>query len=706
MPGRLHARGRFLDDTTFRLDASLARSLLGEVGGPAAGPEAGQAAGLCVAAGALVGGHLRFDAADPAWADRDRVLAEPPCASLARALERLLGSPGQFPVQAQAFEAGVGQALAERMLAARYGRSLVDHRVWVLCTADRLATGAVQEAAWLAGAWRLGRLGVLAAGGEAEAAGVAGIAASGWTVRRVAAGDAEAVESALSGALRSYKPTLVLCVGEVGVAAQGGGAAEDALWQAGVPAQGVGAVGAPLQAGVPAQGGGAAGAPWQAGVPVQDGTAEGALRQGGVRAQGGRAEDALVQGGVQVPGGETAADALWRAAGSRRAGARRGWLKRLARHGSRAAFTTAVSGRPAPGWQAALLEAGGRLPACGAVSTLAALKGALAGLAAVLPDLAVLPGDPALPALAGQTEPPAALGRAAGRLALGMGGAQLGVALHGGLLAVAAQPAAGHDQVVPGLRAAAMAQARLIQVLIEPDGAGTGTGTGTGVGPEFGTGTGPGFGPGAGARLGPGAEAGLGPGPGLGVWAGTGAGAGAVPRAGLAAMRNLLVFRPADRTETLECLELAVGRAAGPSVMLVSDAAAPVLAEQPSRTRSARGGYVVAEARGVRGATLVASGRELHIALGVRAGLAHCGVEAAVVSLVCWELFALQEEGWREAVLGTAPRIGLEWGGALGWERWLGEAGLFVAPEGAGVEAQVRFVRDAVLRWLGRPPAV
>ena len=647
----MHARGRFLDDATSRSNALLARSLRSEV--------AGQAEGLCVAAGALVGGHLRFDAADPAWADRDRVLAEPPCAGLARALERLLGSPGQFPVQAQAFEAGMGQALAERMLAARYGRSLVDHRVWVLCTADRLATGAVQEAAWLAGAWRLGRLGVLAAVGEAEAAGVAGIAASGWTVRRVAAGDAGAVESALSGALRSYKPTLVLCVGEVGVAAQGGGAAEDALWAAGGPAQGGAAAGAPWQAG----------ALWEAGAPVQDGMAEDALLQGSVRAQVGTAEGALLQGGVQVPGGEAAADALWRAAGSRRAGARRGWLKRLARHGSRAAFTTAVSGRPAPGWQAALLETGCRPSACGAVSTLAALKGALAGLAAVLPDLAVLPGDPALPALAGQTEPPAALGRAAGRLALGMGGAQLGVALHGGLLAVAAQPAAGHDQVVPGLRAAAMAQARLIQVLIERDGTGTGTGIGTG------------------ARVSIGTEA------------------GAVPRAGLAAIRNLLVFRPADRTETLECLELAVGRAAGPSVMLVSDAAAPVLAAQPSRIRSARGGYVVAEARGVRGVTLVASGRELHIALGVRTGLAQSGVEAAVVSLVCWELFALQEEGWREAVLGTAPRIGLEWGGALGWERWLGEAGLFVAPEGAGVEAQVRFVRDAALRWLGRPPA-
>ena len=543
--------------------AALASSLCSDV--------AGSGAGLCVAAGQLVGGHLRFDAADPAWADRDRVLAEPACAGLARALERRLGSPGQFAVQAQAFEAGVGQALAERMLAARYGRSLVDHRVWVLCTADRLANGAVQEAAWLAGAWRLGRLAVLAAGEAEEPAGVAGIAAGGWTVRRVAAGDAGAVESALSAALRSYKPTLVLCVGE-------------------------------------------------AAAPV-DGDAAGA-------------------------------DALWQAAGSRRAGARRGWLKRLARHSGRAGFVTALSGRPAVGWHTALLEAGPK-PAGAAVSTLATVRGALAGLGAVLPDLAVLPGDPALPALAGQSEPPAALSRAAGRLALGMGGAQLGAALHGGVLAVAAQPAANCDQVVPGLRAAALAQARLIQVLLEPEVAG----------------------------------------------------GEVVPRAGLAAMRNLLVFRPADRTEALECLELAVGRAAGPSVMLVSDVAVPVLAEAPSRTRSARGGYVVAEARGVRGVTLVASGRELHVALGVRAGLSQCGVEAAVVSLVCWELFALQEEGWREAVLGAALRVGVECGGAFGWERWLGEAGVFVAPEGEAMEGQMRFVRDAVLRHLGRPPA-
>ncbi len=523
-----------------------------------------------MAAGQLVGGHLRFDAADPAWADRDRVLAEPACAGLAGALERRLGSPGQFAVQAQAFEAGVGQALAERMLAARYGRSLVDHRVWVLCTADRLATGAVQEAAWLAGAWRLGRLAVLAAGEADEAPGVAGIAAGGWTVRRVAAGDAGAVESALSAALRSYKPTLVLCVGKAAAT-------------------------------------------------------------------------------VEVDAG---AEALWQAAGSRRAGARRGWLKRLARHSSRAGFVTALSGRPAAGWHTVLLEAGARPGAGGVVSTLATVRGALAGLGAVLPDLAVLPGDPALAALAGQSEPPAALHRAAGRLALGMGGVQLGAALHGGVLPVAAQAAAEHDQVVPGLRAAALAQARLVQVLIEPEVAGE-----------------------------------------------------AVPRAGLAAIRNLLVFRPADRTEALECLEVAVGRAAGPSVLMLCDAAVPVLAEAPSRTRSARGGYVAAEARGVRGASLVTSGRELHVVLGVRAGLAQCGVEAAVVSLVCWELFALQDEGWRDAVLGAAPRIGVEAGGTFGWERWLGEGGLFVAPEGETAEAQVRFVRDAVLRHLGRPPA-
>ena len=149
-------------------------------------------------------------------------------------------------------------------------------------------------------------------------------------------------------------------------------------------------------------------------------------------------------------------------------------------------------------------------------------------------------------------------------------------------------------------------------------------------------------------------------------------------RAGLRAMRNLAVFRPADASEALECAELALRRGTGPSVLLVSEAAVAPLADRPSRTRCAKGGYVLAETDGPRMATLIASGPELHLVLAASRILAAESVKVAVVSLPCWGLFSRQEPAWHAAVLGNAPRVGVEAGRGFGWESWLCRNGLFI----------------------------
>ena len=61
----------------------------------------------------------------------------------------------------QGFATAVGMALAERMLAARFGRSLVDHRTWVIASDGDLMEGISHEAAALAGHLRLDKLTVL-----------------------------------------------------------------------------------------------------------------------------------------------------------------------------------------------------------------------------------------------------------------------------------------------------------------------------------------------------------------------------------------------------------------------------------------------------------------------------------------------------------------------------------------------------------------
>ncbi len=537
----------------------------------------GEAGGLCLAVALLVARHLRFDAADPHWHDRDRIVAEPGLAALADGLGAALESPAKMvSLAAEAIGCGVGLALAERLLAARFGRSLVGHRAWVLCGEATLATGTVQEAAWLAGAWRLGRLAVLAAVEHGEAPGLAGFAANGWLVRRARADDPAAIGAALSAALRSVKPTLIACVG--GMAAHPEGTTHD---------------------------------------------------------------------------GEAAAG--WREAGHRLAGARRGWLKRLARHGSRAEFEHAVAGRLPERWHASLNEKA-PLPASGAISTAstaATLRHAIAAMAPALHPLVLLPGVAGWPPPAGQAEPPATTAAVAGRLAAGMNAVLCGVAMHGGLLPVSVHGADRVEGVLPGLRLAAQSGLHMVQILVEPESGGTQAGQ----------------------------------------------------RAALRAWHGLLVFRPGDATEALECLELAIRHQDGPSALLVCEALVPVLAERPARTRSARGAYLVADAPGIRDLTLIASGPELSLALRVRTALARSGLDAAVVSLPCWELFARQDPAWRDRVLGEAPRIGLERGGGFGWERWIGTNGLFIQAAGMG-DDQVALVAAAVRRHLNEAEPV
>jgi len=73
--------------------------------------------------------------------------------------------------------------------------------------------------------------------------------------------------------------------------------------------------------------------------------------------------------------------------------------------------------------------------------------------------------------------------------------------------------------------------------------------------------------------------------------------------------------------------------------------------------------------------------------MNARATLEEEGIATAVVSLPCWELFAHQDESWREQVLGQGLRIGIEAAIGMGWERWLGPDGIFIGMSGFGASA-------------------
>ena len=163
----------------------------------------------------------------------------------------------------------------------------------------------------------------------------------------------------------------------------------------------------------------------------------------------------------------------------------------------------------------------------------------------------------------------------------------------------------------------------------------------------------------------------------------------------LRAVPHVTVLRPADAHETWAAWQVLRARLAankGPHVLVLSRQALPVLRPKPAL---ARGAYVVAPGprapRSRAEVVLVATGSEVSLALQARQALhAWHGICAKVVSMPSWELFAEQSARYRRQVLGSqwGPRVCIEAGSPLGWERWAGPHGEIVAISEFGCSAQ------------------
>jgi transketolase len=140
--------------------------------------------------------------------------------------------------------------------------------------------------------------------------------------------------------------------------------------------------------------------------------------------------------------------------------------------------------------------------------------------------------------------------------------------------------------------------------------------------------------------------------------------------------------------ETAECWALALAAKNRPSILALTRQALPHLrADAASANHCARGGYIIRPAKNARKVTLIATGSEVSTAVEAREALEAQGIGAAVVSLPCWELFDEQPESYRREVLGDGLRVAVEAAGGFGWERYLGEKGIFVGMSGFGASA-------------------
>ena len=154
------------------------------------------------------------------------------------------------------------------------------------------------------------------------------------------------------------------------------------------------------------------------------------------------------------------------------------------------------------------------------------------------------------------------------------------------------------------------------------------------------------------------------------------------------AMPNIYVFRPADAVETAEAWQAAIEMEKTPSILSLSRQNLPLLRKTHTDTNlTAKGAYVLRDTDGTRDVTLIATGSEVEIAMNAADKLAEAGIKAAVVSAPCFEAFAAQSQDYRDAVLGSAPRVGVEAAVQMGWEALLGSNSAFVGMKSFGASA-------------------
>jgi transketolase len=227
----------------------------------------GMPMGMADVATVLFGRFIKLDPSRPDWPDRDRfVLSAGHGSMLQYALHYLLGYE-DMPIEelrrfrqlgsrtaghpehghalgietttgplGQGIATAVGMALAERILAARFGAELVDHYTYVIAGDGCLQEGISHEAIDLAGHLRLSRLIVFWDNNSISIDGPtllstsmdqpARFAAAGWHVIQVDGHDLEAIGVAIEVAQHADRPSLIACKTVIGKGAPNLGGTE------------------------------------------------------------------------------------------------------------------------------------------------------------------------------------------------------------------------------------------------------------------------------------------------------------------------------------------------------------------------------------------------------------------------------------------------------------------------------------------------
>ena len=426
----------------------------------------GMPMGMADVATVLFTRFLNFNASDPAWPDRDRfILSAGHGSMLLYALLHLTGYE-DFSLEelknfrqlgsrtaghpeyghgagietttgplGQGIANAVGMALAERMLADRFGSDLVDHNTYVIAGDGCLMEGISHEAASFAGRLGLGKLVVLFDDNGISIDGSTDLAvnddqlmrfgACGWDVSFCDGHDPDAIAQAINGAHETQdKPSLIACKTMIGF-------------------------GSPNKAGTAAS----------HGAPLGDDEIA-------------ATREALnwPYSSFEIP---EAVSSAWRRVGAMKSAKMEAWCKRLHDSGRKAEFERLISGTLPKDWQASLRDFKRKHSAEKTkVATRKASQETLDVLAEAIPELAGgsadLTGSNLTKAKSQKPVTPRDFSGSYihyGVREHGMAAAMNGIALHGGFVPYGGTFLIFTDYCRPAIRLSALMQQRVIYVM-------------------------------------------------------------------------------------------------------------------------------------------------------------------------------------------------------------------------------------------------
>ncbi len=162
----------------------------------------------------------------------------------------------------------------------------------------------------------------------------------------------------------------------------------------------------------------------------------------------------------------------------------------------------------------------------------------------------------------------------------------------------------------------------------------------------------------------------------------------------LRAIPNLNVLRPADRTETIECWELALKSINTPSVLsLTRQNLDPIRKKYSKKNKCAFGAYEVLRTNNKIKLTIIASGSEVNLAIAASHKLAKNKIYSKVISMPSHELFELQSKSYKNKILNeTKYKVSVEAGSTDSWKKFVGDSGICFGIDAFGKSAPYKDV--------------